>query len=407
MMRFLFFLSVLFSFSNLSARCVNLQDVMLSDYGLVDSVNIIQTINKAVSDINGKRLILPNSVINVDDVIIEGKSHFVIVGSKTHPIVCKNFRISDCHDFDLSNLYIKGTKEKFATFFIVGDCEKFQIHDCLFDSEKDSDGNNTFYGVHVITDENKPLFNYHNSPRNFKIYNNAVNNTRYDGILTHAYCSNFVIENNVVNNASCIGIEVEGRLGGNNNTTVHPCKNAIIRNNQIRNSGSWGMLLMWVDNIKVYNNKSYNAIGAFLSIGCSNLLIQKNYFEGKLLGFEISQEYFKILNGINNDVRVFDNRILAMARGENRGVVDIRHARNILIKKNVITSYYRDKTAYISLASCQGVTIKNNKFEYKDKPLHDLYYRTNVVDPETQNEVPELDIKDINSQKIVLRKIKQ
>ena len=403
MIRNILILLALLSSLNISASKLKLKEVQLSDYGLIDSLHISQTLEKAISDINGKRLSLPRQPLDIDNISIRGKSQFAIVGSKEHPISCKDFRINDCNDFDLSGLYIKGTKEKFATFYIVGDCERFQIHDCRFDSEKGKDGHNSFYGIHVITDTSKPNYGYHNSPRNFKISNNNVNNTRYDGILAHEYCSDFIIESNKIVGAECIGIEIEGRLGGNKSTTVHPCKNATVRNNKMYNCGDWGILLMWTDNVMVRNNECINSYGAFLSIGCTNLKVKNNIFEGINKGFEVSQEYYKISNGINNHVIVKGNRIRAKARRNNYGVIDIRHARNVVVKKNKITSLYRDKTAYVLLASCQNVIIDNNKFSFDKQPLGNTILKMDLPSPENGVEVPELNIKDLKIQEIVIK----
>lgn len=380
-----------------------LQDISLSEYGPIDNKNICQTFERAISDINGKRLFLPDEPIDIGDIVIIGKTHFAIVGSKQHPITCKNFRINDCKDFDLSSLFVKGTKAKFATFYIIGDSENFRIHDCLFDSEKDNEGHNTFYGIHIITDTKKREFGYSNSPRYFRIDRNEVRNTRYDGILAHAYCSDFVIENNKVVGAECIGIEIEGRLGGSNSTTVHPCRNAIIRKNELKDCGDWGMLLMWANHVKVYLNNCINSYGAFLSIGCTNLIVKNNVFEGRSKGFEISQEFYKVSNGINSHVKVVGNTIKAKARGENRGVLDIRHARNIEVKNNKIISLYRDNTAYVSLASCQDVIIRKNKFSFEGQPLSDTVYKKNAPDPETHKDIPELNLVNVEIQEVVIK----
>lgn len=400
---FLILFALLFSL-NINASKHKLKEVQLSDYGSIDNQHISQTIEKAISDIDGKRLILPIQPIDLGNIAIRGKSHFAIVGSKDHPITCKDFRINECNNFDLSGLYIKGTKEKFATFYIVGDCERFQIHDCRFDSEKGKDGHNTFYGIHIVTDTSKPNYGFHNSPRNFKIYNNDVNNTRYDGILAHAYCSDFIIEKNKIVGAECIGIEIEGRLGGLKNTTVHPCRKAVVRNNEMMDCGDWSVLLMWTDQVKVYGNKCFNSYGAFLSIGCTNLAVKNNVFEGRSKGFEISQEFYKVSNGINNHVIVKGNRIKAKARRNNYGVIDIRHARNIVISNNKITSLYRDKTAYVSLVSCQQVKILKNQFAFADEPLNDYIYKTNAPCPETDISVPELDLEYLTIQDINIKK---
>ena len=181
-------------------------------------------------------------------------------------------------------MFIKGLVNKFASFNIVGDCNKFRIHGCLFDSQKDGDGHYTFYGLHIMTDTKKPDNGFHNSPRNFRVYDNVVRHTRYDGILVHAYCSDFVIEKNKIVGAECIGIEVEGRLGGLKRTTVHPCRNATIRKNETYDCGGWGVLLMWADNVTVVKNKCFNSLGAFLSIGCTNVNIRNNMAEKKLNG---------------------------------------------------------------------------------------------------------------------------
>ena len=258
-----------------SAIAKNLKKVLLFDYGGLSADSLKETLNKAIGDIEGKKLILPSLPLNIDNIDIRDKSNFEIVGNTSFAITCRNFLIKDCRDFKLRGLYIKGTKQKFATFYIMGNSFNFRIHDCLFDSDKGKDGHNTFYGIHIITNEQNEASNFENSPRNFRIDHNIVRNTRYDGILVHAYCSDFVVERNTVVGAECIGIEVEGRLGDNRHTTVHPCRNAIIRNNLMQDCGGWGILLMWTNHVKVYNNKSFNAGGAFLSIGCKNLVVKK------------------------------------------------------------------------------------------------------------------------------------
>lgn len=404
MIRYILIVFMLLHSLNICANKPKLREVQLSNYGLIDNQHISLTMEKAISDIDGKKLVLPHLPIDIGNIIIRNKSHFAIVGGRDHPITCNDFRIYDCNDFDLSGLYIKGTKEKFATFYVVGDCEGFQVHECRFDSEKREDGHNTFYGLHIIADTSKPKYGYHNSPRNFRIYKNEIKHTRYDGILAHAYCSDFIIEKNIIEGAECIGIEIEGRLGDNTHTTVHPCKNAIIRNNGINDSGDWGILLMWADQVNVYENICINSYGAFLSIGCTNLKVKKNIFEGKNKGFEMSQEFYKVSNGINNQIVVSGNIIKAKARGDKRGVLDIRHVRNIVVKRNKITSFWRDKTSYVSLASCQDVEIKKNTFSYEVQPLTDLIYRSNVPDPETHKEVPDLNMNNIKVQKIEIRK---
>lgn len=404
MLRFLTLFLVLLTQSYTVAGKQKLLETQLSKYGPLDEKSVAQTLEKAIADIDGKRLILPSIKIDTEYIIIEGKSHFAIVGNREGPVYCRQFQFLNCHDFDLSCLYLKGTKAKFTTFDIVGNCYNFYVHNCRFDSEKGADGHNTFYGIHIITDTHSGKNNFENSPRNFRIYANEVNNTRYDGILAHAYCSDFVIEKNRIVGAECIGIEVEGRLGGLKNTTVHPCKNVTIRNNEMIDCGDWGVLLMWTDGVKVYKNNCVNSFGAFLSIGCTNLVVKNNVFEGRNKGFEISQEFYKVSNGINNHVVVTGNTIKAKARSANRGVLDIRHARDVVVKKNRITSLYRDETAYVSLASCQQVTILKNRFAFVDEPLKDFIYKANVPSPETDKNVPELDLKDLSIQEITIRK---
>lgn len=398
-----YLLLLLFVYS-LDIHAGRLTQVNLSDYGQLDEESICLTLKKAIDDIEGKRLILPPIHIDVDDIVIKGKDNFSIEGDTAYAITCRNFLIQDCNNFEIDGLYIKGLAKKFATFDIIGDCCRFKIHDCLFDSEKGGDGHYTFYGIHIVTDTKKPDCGYHNSPRSFNVYKNVVRHTRYDGILAHAYCSNFVIEKNEIIGSECIGIEVEGRLGSTRSTTVHPCKQAVIRNNIMRDCGDWGILLMWTEQVKVYKNKCTNSLGAFLTIGSKNLSVKNNFFEGREKGFEISQEYYKVSNGINNHIVVTGNTIKAMARGDNRGVLDIRHARNVFVKNNRITAFYREHTAYVSIASCQRVTIKNNEFTYEDEPLTDILYRANAPSPETDKKVPELDLKDLSIQEITIRK---
>lgn len=374
----------------------SLEKVHLSQYGSLEPNHIETTLSNAIEDIDGKCLVLPNIPLDVNDVWIIGKNNFSIKGQLNNPITCKNFRIKDCTNFELSNIYIKGLKKKFATFYVLGNCCNFCIHDCLFDSEKAADGHNQFYGVQVVADTQNPNASYENSPRHFQIYKNIIKNTRYDGILAHAYCSDFVIEKNTIIGAECIGIESEGRYGGLTNTTVHPCKNAVIRNNIMRDCGDWNVLLMWTDNVQVYGNRCYNGYGSFLSIGCTNLIVKNNIFEGTHKGFELSNEFFKISNGINDNVLIKGNTICGKARAAGSGVLDIRHSQNVAVKGNKVSSIYRDKTAMVSIASSKQVTIEKNKFENRGVVLANTVLFNNVPDYETKVEVPALDLENIS-----------
>lgn len=376
-----------------------LKNVHLEDYGSLEKVSIENTIHRALQDIDGKRLILPDIPIDCYEIKIASKSNFAIVGNLNAPITCKSFQIIDCSHFELAELFVKGTVNKFTTFNIVGDCSDFLIHKCLFDSERQTDGHNTFYGIHIMANTQSKNASYTNSPRKFRICDNVVRNTRYDGILAHAFCSDMVIERNEIESPECIGIEVEGRLGGAKNTTVHPCKNAIIRSNKMKNCGDWGILLMWVENAEVKNNVSLNGFGPFLSIGCKYLKVKNNLFEGSGKGFEISQEYYKVSNGINEHVVVSGNTIKGFPRAWDRGLLDIRHARGVVVKKNKFLSVDREQSCYISVSSSQNINISGNEFKPTTIPLKITVKINDVKDPETGGEV-----EDLNSRNIKLSK---
>lgn len=369
--------------------------VYLTDFGDTSTINIDSTFKKAISQIDGKCLILPDKDLLCGDIIIEGKKNFVIRGSKNNLVSCKRFQIKNSSNFEILNLQEYGTRKKFSYFDVIGDCHNFYIHNCSFDSEKDSVNNNTFYGIHVHSDFTNQKFNETNSPRDFKISNNLVKNTKYDGILVHSCCTNFKVENNIIENPQCIGIEVEGRTGGNKNTEVHWCRNGKIVNNKITNCGDWGILLMWADNLTVSNNISKDALGCFLSIGCKNSKITNNVFEGKQKGFEISQEFYSVKKEINDNLIISNNIIRGRARATNRGVLDIRHSKNIHIFKNAITSYFFESSAYLSVASSQSINIDENKFYLYDKPLSTGVLLDNVADPETNEKINFLDIKKL------------
>lgn len=210
---------IIFLFISRLSYAKSLENVELTQYGPLEQPYIETTIANAIEDIEGKCLILPSKPLSVGDIHIIGKRNFAIQGNKKYHIISKNIVFYNCSDFEVKDMYVKGSKDKFATFYIKGDCSRFKVHDCLFDSGKASDGHNQFYGIHVIADTQNPNASYENSPRDFRIYNNVVKNTRYDGILVHAHCTDFVIENNTIIGAECIGIDVEGRYGGTKNTT--------------------------------------------------------------------------------------------------------------------------------------------------------------------------------------------
>lgn len=341
------------------------------------------TLVRAVADIDGKRLILPSDSFDIGNLAIEGHKNFSIVGNSTI-ISCGDFTIKNSSDFEIKGIGIRGTVNKFAYFNIIGNCSNFKIHDCTFDSQKDVKGENMLYGIHVICDTSNPLKSYQNSPRHFSIYNNRVSNTRYDGILLHANCSDFDVYHNNIENASCIGVEVEGRLGGMQNTTVRSCRNAKIYKNIIRNCGDWGILLMWVDNINVCYNECLNNYGCFLSIGCKNAMIKQNCFEGTSKGFEISQEFYSLDKGVNDGVKIYNNIIEGPPRASLRGTIDFRHCKNVIFRHNKIIAVPKTGGAQLSIVSADSIDVDCNTFSIKGtgKSFPRLL-RGNANDPET------------------------
>lgn len=321
-------LYVFYLFIAINSHINALPNITLEKYGNLKTENITIILQRALNDIDNKCLILPKGILSIKDVQIENKKNFKIKGDSTI-IQCGKFDIKNCNNFDISQIQVHGTINKFAYFNIIGNCYRFSIHHCSFYSEKDNNQNNTFYGIHIMCDKSQTQKSFNNSPREFKIYQNKIKNTRFDGILIQALCSNFKIYKNSIQDSQCIGIEIEGRLGNNKNTTVFPCKQGNIYNNNITNCGDWGILLMWVQNVNIYNNICNNNNGCFLSIGSQNIHIYKNSFEGTQKGFEISQEYYSINKGINDNIWIYKNKIIGRPRAEQRGVIDIRHARNI------------------------------------------------------------------------------
>lgn len=164
----------------------------------------------------------------------------------------------------------------------------------------------------------------------------------------------------------------------------------------MRDCGDWNVLLMWTDNVQVYGNRCYNGYGSFLSIGCTNLIVKNNIFEGTHKGFELSNEFFKISNGINDNVLIKGNTNCGKARAAGSGVLDIRHSQNVAVKGNKVSSIYRDKTAMVSIASSKQVTIEKNKFENRGVVLANTVLFNNVPDYETKVEVPALDLENIS-----------
>lgn len=374
-------------FAIVNSQLYALQKVSLEKYGDIKTEDVTSILQKAFNDIENKCLILPRGILNVNNLTIESKNNFKIQGFSTI-LQCKKIEIKNCSQFEIENIEIYGVKNKFAYFNIIGNCHDFSIHDCYFNSEKDEKGNNTFYGIHIICDNNNSQKSYTNSPRFFDIYKNKIKNTRYNGILIHALCSNFNVYNNTVDSAQCIGIEVEGRLGNNKNTSVYPCKNGNIYNNNITNCGDWGILLIWSHNINVYKNICKNNIGCFLSIGCTNTSIYQNFLVGIKKGFEISQEYYSIDKGINDNIRIYNNKIIGKPRAENRGVIDIRHAQNIFFEKNKITCIYRKNGSCFSIASARNIHIISNHIKKNENiELNKIIYNE-APDPENNHLYP-------------------
>ena len=375
-----------------------LTTVRLEDYGDTTTPESAgETFIKALNDISGKRLLLPPVLIRLtNDYTLKDCKNFEIVGSPDGGrLECRIFMLLDCQDFVVEGLSFYGTREQFASFYVIGDCVNFEIRRCFCDSERDENGFNTFYGIHVAGRADDPNSSDANSPRNFKIHHNEVRNTRYDGILVHGHCSDFVIEKNTVIAPQCIGIEVEGRFGDLTTTTVHRCRRGIVRDNFISDCGDWGILLMWSDNIVVTRNESRNAVGTFLSIGCSDLKVTHNILEGTQKGFEISQEFFAVEKGINQRIKIRNNEITGVARSEGRGAVDIRHSDDVDFRGNTVKLIYKPHSSAVSVCSSVGVTMVDNDFQAVDKELPEAISFADVADPETGAEVPSLSVGEI------------
>ncbi|MBR5042211.1 MAG: right-handed parallel beta-helix repeat-containing protein [Bacteroidales bacterium] len=398
-MRFFRFLICIFLLTAPVASCTaRMTDVHLEDYGDVNTPEVAgETFIKALNDISGKRLLLPPVLIRLtDDFTLKDCWNFEIVGNPAGGhLECKIFMLLDCRDFAVDGMSFYGTKEQFASFYVIGDCKNFEIRGCRCDSEKDDAGNNTFYGIHVCGRADDPNASYADSPRNFKIHDNVVRNTRYDGILVHGHCSDFIIEKNTVVAPQCIGIEVEGRFGDLHTTTVHRCRRGVVRDNYITDCGDWGILLMWSDGITVTRNESRNAFGTFLSIGCTDLKVTRNILEGTQKGFEISQEFFAIEKGINRMIRIRNNEITCAARSSGRGAVDIRHSENVDFRNNTVKLIYKPQSSAVSVCSSVDVTMVDNDFRTIGEELPETVSFADVTDPETGGEVPELSVRDV------------
>ena len=378
-------------------RASGLKSVRLEDYGPIDNPEaVFQTFTKAFGDISGKRLVLPGVTLEIDrDLVLKDASNFELAGQPGCVLECRRLLILDCQKFSVNGLSVFGKVGRFASFDIMGDCSGFEVARCFFNSEKDTDGQNMFYGIHVACNGSIPDASYENSPRNFKIHDNIVYNTRYDGILVHAHCSDFVVENNVVFDPQCIGIEVEGRLGDNTHTTVHRCRNGVIRSNTISGCGDWGILLMWSDGITVTDNVSTGAAGTFLSIGCTRLKVRRNHLEGTKKGFEISQEFYTVDKGINEHIVVRNNEITCVARADGRGAVDIRHSRDVVFRGNTVTIAGRPSSGAVNVSSSVDVRVTDNSFSGPGELPPYAVICDNVKDPETGGDVPSLDLTQV------------
>ena len=363
------------------------KDVCLSDYGDVTQSSFETVLGKAINDIDGKTLILPGGTFEVGDVLINNHNNFTIEGDST-VLKCGRILIKDCKKFDVANISFVGSPEKFAHFDIEGNCKTFKIHDCTLTSTPDSTGANTIYGMRIMCDLQNPYRSRFNSPRNFEIFRNKISNTKYDGILVYALSSDFKVHHNIVTNASCIGIESEGRFGGTHDTRPAKCHNARIYQNIIKDCGDWGILLIWTEGFEVYDNMCLNNCGCFLSIGSSDGAIMNNIFEGNNKGFEISQEFFKLSNGINNNISIRNNHIKGISRENGRGVVDFRHCENILFIENDIEPIYRQDSYMILVSSVKNVKILDNRFHGSESCDFILKSITTAPDPETNVPVP-------------------
>ena len=176
---------------------------------------------------------------------------------------------------------------------------------------------------------------------------------------------------------------------------MHRCRRGVIRNNHISDCGDWGILLMWSDNIVVTDNESRNAAGTFLSIGCKDLRVTRNILEGTRKGFEISQEFFAVEKGINEHIVVRNNTITCIARADGRGAVDIRHSRDVVFRGNKVKVAGRVSSGAISVSSSVGVKITDNEFSGDGELPRYAVLCSNVLDPETGQDVPGLDLTQV------------
>ena len=127
-----FFVLLLFFFF-FENKGLALERVELAQYGSTEMDSIENTLKRAFDNLDGKKLVIPSQKISFDNLDILGKKNFEIEFLQGGELRCKNFRIIDCAKFSFHGLNLKGTKEKFSCFDVIGNCYDFSIYDCFFD----------------------------------------------------------------------------------------------------------------------------------------------------------------------------------------------------------------------------------------------------------------------------------
>jgi hypothetical protein len=141
--------------------------------------------------------------------------------------------------------------------------------------------NSTLTGIH-----------FYDHVDNATILDNYIAGAAADGIDWHSRSRHAVISGNTVLNTGVVGIEVEGRIGGDD-LNLQICYDAVVTNNFIRNEilTNQGILIDWSKNVSVTGNILENVQGIEL-LGVVGASVAGNTFKDTPNFVEITPEIY-------------------------------------------------------------------------------------------------------------------
>lgn len=173
-------------------------------------------------------------------------------------------------------------------------------------------------------------------------YTSPSSTNGLDGILVHSYCTDVVIDSNLVVETNIVGIEIEGRIGGDD-SNIRKCSNIVISNNIINNDirNNQGILANWSTDLSIIGNTIRRADGVHL-LGCKNVTVTGNVFKDTWNMVIVAPENFTN-DTYSSDIIITNNtHTLPHYPLEPRfpGIIHLSNCTSILIENNVSSLSY-------------------------------------------------------------------